>query len=1289
MRSAKAIADDLPVPEPVPHFQRVPGRPIVLKDLERLGTQKSAPASRAKTADALRVLISWAAHRAGPPFFALLGEYGSGKTATLKAFTLHLLRKRQDDPTLPLPIYVDLRLYVGETPETVPTIEELLDQVLQRSGRVRERVSAQEVLRLVREEGAILLFDGLDEKLVHLSPERARAFIRTLWDVLPDAAKDGDSHPEERHRGKLLISCRTHAFRDPRGQTLLLAGAERKTSGSGRFPGLSLLPFNENQIRNHLFLFLGDAKRGAAAFEQISSILDLEELASRPYLLHLISGLLGEWEKFQTQGGEVDSARLYDFIVRAWLSRDEGKHQLAPDHKRRLMEDLAAALKLERTLWWNADRLEGWLDTYLENNPSLAEACVHKDRTVLQADLRTATFLVRPTPGTKYFRFAHPSLQDYFLASYLARALIEGRTERWAALPNLSWGTFAFLGEMLAVDPQQPTALRTLEAILGGETVSAARLAFRYWLVALEEGWPTPAPTRVKLAGANLAGWNIHGADPARPLSLAGADLSGARLHRARLDDVDLTEALLDGAQARQALFMNVTAPRASLREADLQGVKWHEGSLEDANLLGTRLHGGQWIRTKLAEARLPEDWEPRAAAVRDGPTPSPGPGVSLTLDLGHAEHVRTCAWSPDGRRLLSGSEDHSLKIWDAASGQCLLTLSGHAFAVLDCAWSPDSRRILSGSYDKTLKVWDASSGQCLLTLSGHDGAVKTCAWSPDGRYLLAGCAEKSLVDVLNGVEETTLKVWDASSGQCLLTLSGHKAAVVSCAWSPDGQRLLSGSDDFTLKVWDASSGRCLRTLSGHTYSVDDCAWSPDGQRLLSGSGDGTLKVWDASSGQCLRTLSGHDGGVGACAWSPDGQRLLSSGPEDGFLKIWDASSGECLRTLSGHSSYVDACAWSPDGRHLLSGSFDTSLRVWDASSGQCLLVLPGHADWLLACAWSPDGQRLLSGSLSGSLKVWDTCSGRCLLTLSEHESWVLACAWSPDGQRLLSGSLDESLKVWDASSGQCLLTLSGHTDKINTCAWSPDGRRVLSGSHDSSLKVWDATSGQCLLTLLGHKREVEGCAWSPDGLHLLSGGYDGVLRIWDASSGQCLRTLSGHNASIQGCAWSPDGRHLLSGGYDNNLKVWDASSGQCLLTLSGHGGPVFTCAWSPDGQRVLSGSLDKTLKVWDASSGECLRTLSGHSWWIIACAWSPDGRHLLSSAILDRALKVWDASTGQCSWSAYLLPLEETVSIDETTGRVLHASPEAWRWLAWRWTDPATGQLRLLPAEAFGPLPP
>ncbi|HEX8825948.1 MAG TPA: TIR domain-containing protein, partial [Archangium sp.] len=822
-RTSDILADHVPVPDETHHFQPTKGHRFALGDLERLDTKKHDLAAHVQATDALEELEAWVTNPSAPPFFALLGEYGIGKTTTLKQLTRQLLEKRKTRPELPLPIYVDLRGYVGEAKDSVPTIEQLLASVVQRTWKLQDRnrtITPQDVLRLVQEEGALIIFDGLDEKIVHLPPDRARDFIRTLWAVLPDAARGGNSLSPGKRRGKLLISCRSHYFRDVWSQNAMLVGEDREGFDRNQFPALCLLPFTEEQIRGYLTSSCeNDSKRGAKAFEVIASIHNLRDLAERPYLLTLIRSHFGQLEEFKARGEKVNAARLYDLVVRSWLNRDDGKHQLDPVHKRRLMEDLAAALWRDGSKQWDVERLEAWLDKYLASDPALAAAYANKDRAVLKEDLRTATFVLRPTTEEKHFRFAHTSLQEYFLAAHLARALAEERGDRWH-LSMVSRETLDFLGQILVNEPQ-PAAPRLMGELLGGECLDAAVLAFAYWLRAIAQGFPVPTPKRVKLAGANLEEWHLRGRGPAQPLNLRGADLSRVRLNRARVEHVDLADADLTALEARQALFLKVSAPRARAQGVDFRGLRWREGSLLGAALHGAQLAGCQWIQVGRDGATLPEGWERHATAVgerRNGP-PSQADTPRLATTLGHSFYVNACAWSPDCQRLLSGSLDKSLKVWDASSGECLLTLSGHADSVTACAWSPDGQRLLSGSRDDSLTVWDASSGECLLTLSGHASWVTACAWSPDGQRLLSGSFDNSL------------KVWDASSGECLLTLSGHASSINVCAWSPDGQRLLSGSDDDSLKVWDASSGECLLTLSGHASWVNACAWSPDGQR--------------------------------------------------------------------------------------------------------------------------------------------------------------------------------------------------------------------------------------------------------------------------------------------------------------------------------------------------------------------------------------------------------------------------------------------------------------------------
>jgi WD40 repeat protein len=176
---------------------------------------------------------------------------------------------------------------------------------------------------------------------------------------------------------------------------------------------------------------------------------------------------------------------------------------------------------------------------------------------------------------------------------------------------------------------------------------------------------------------------------------------------------------------------------------------------------------------------------------------------------------------------------------WNA----CLQTLEGHNHSVRSVVFSPDGQRLASGSDDETVKIWDAMSGHYLQTLEGHNDSVRSVAFSPDGQRLASGSDDK------------TVKIWDATSGHCLQTLEGHNNWVQSIAFSPDGQRLASGSDNKTVKIWDATSGHCLQTLKGHGLSVQSVAFSPEGQRLASGSDDETVKIWDATSGHCLQTF--------------------------------------------------------------------------------------------------------------------------------------------------------------------------------------------------------------------------------------------------------------------------------------------------------------------------------------------------------------------------------------------------------------------------------------------------
>ncbi|MHC4827615.1 MAG: protein kinase domain-containing protein, partial [Planctomycetota bacterium] len=252
---------------------------------------------------------------------------------------------------------------------------------------------------------------------------------------------------------------------------------------------------------------------------------------------------------------------------------------------------------------------------------------------------------------------------------------------------------------------------------------------------------------------------------------------------------------------------------------------------------------------------------------------------------VGHRREVSSVAISPDGRRIVTGSEDKTAKVWDATTSQELLTLEGHDGYVLSVAFSPDGQRIVTGGgpwgkgkHPGEVNVWDAATGRLLHDLQGHTYCVWSVAFSPDGRRIITSAG-----DWAYGPGE--VKLWDAVTGQEALTLTGHARGVRAVTFSPDGQRIVTGSEDLTARVWDAATGQVLHVLE-HTNAVSSVAFSPDGRRIVTGIREwgrpgwkpGEAKVWDAATGQELLTLEGHKGLVLSAAFSPDGERIITGG---------------------------------------------------------------------------------------------------------------------------------------------------------------------------------------------------------------------------------------------------------------------------------------------------------------------------------------------------------------------------------------------------------------------------
>jgi serine/threonine protein kinase len=287
----------------------------------------------------------------------------------------------------------------------------------------------------------------------------------------------------------------------------------------------------------------------------------------------------------------------------------------------------------------------------------------------------------------------------------------------------------------------------------------------------------------------------------------------------------------------------------------------------------------------------------------------------------GHTATVWSVTFASNGRRILSSSDDKSVRLWDTDTGREVRRFGGLSPTVMykSLVMSVDNQRILAGGDDRSVRVWNAENGTELRRLLGHVGPIKSVALSPTGRRALTG-------------GDRTVRVWDLDTGKELYRLSGHKEDVASVAFSPDNRHLVSASWDKTIRLWDLQTGREVRRLGERTdrqlWIGMSVAFFPDGKMIACGSSDHAIYLWDVESGHELARFDGHGDAVSSIAFAPDGHRLLS-GSWDKTVRIWDTETQRELARGIGHTDRVQSVAFGPDGRAGVSGGDDKTVRMW------------------------------------------------------------------------------------------------------------------------------------------------------------------------------------------------------------------------------------------------------------------------------------------------------------------------------------------------------------------------
>ena len=625
-----------------------------------------------------------------------------------------------------------------------------------------------------------------------------------------------------------------------------------------------------------------------------------------------------------------------------------------------------------------------------------------------------------------------------------------------------------------------------------------------------------------------------------------------------------------------------------------------------------------------------------------------------LVLPAGHTKQVTLATYSPDGKFVLTGSPDLTIRSWESSSGRELNTFKGLKSIPSFLRFSPSGKTLLAGCQDGSILLWDFESRALINTVKIHSDSISCVDFFAEDRFLSAS-------------KDKTAKIYDLSTGKVTTTIRESRYKILSAAYYPQGDFIITGGGgvnmihnrdvtDEPTKLWDRQGNEISSFVFG-LFNVGSeillTGFTNDGQYAFA-VGDGQGRVYDLHNKNKLKVK--FNGSASFAAVSPDKKVVLIG--YHSLIQLIDLETGKVIRKLKNTFTNMMSAEFSPDGNSIVIGLANRAAVIVDALSGETIKVLSTRSGGVLAVTFSPYGKYLATGGQDGTAKIWDIETGALVKILKDQRYSITALSFSPDNNLIAVGNAGNAGVVYEISSGKALYAIGAGSGAI---IFSPDGKKLAAINKNdffSTLILFEAASGKLISNfsrsiLKTGSNHVSTCImFSPDGKLIYLGGKQdfrladndkvkkafGEVQVWSAETGKYLKTFQdNHDELITSMDLTKDGKTMVTSSNDKSVWFWNTGLGLKTKGYDLHGSDVSSVSFSPDQSEILTAGYDRLANLFDINSKKSM-VFTGHTAELFSAKFSPTGKYFVTGS-LDNTTRLWSTESGK--QIASLIPID------------------------------------------------